>query len=506
MKILSLLIFCLCFSLGGVIHAQGTPMPTTDDATSTVQEGEMQAPVNKRDQNSMLEVGISPVYSWLSSDVTSKGGYGAGLHVRKSLDHLFSLRLDALYARSKGDDGRAQSDGNRRFDTDWYSGTAYGVVTLNNFTFKGDIRNVNVYMMAGAGFNFFGNEFQCNRETGNRYGCDGTNRPFAENRNGVVDKSFQTHAAFGTGINFRINPRFNIGVEYQALVPLGKRADIVDGYDASDFRDVQNIAGVSLNFNLGNPERKTEPRYWTNAFTPVKEDIAMINRRVDEATMDDDGDGIVNSIDQENDTPSGVPVDSRGRTLDSDKDGVPDYRDLEPFFPPREGEVVNADGVVTERIDAPLTEGEIQALIDSSLDRFRQDTIFQRNGSTYLPTIYFPLNSAEVKYDDYGMLAGVARVVKGNPNMKVVVRGYTDRTGTTDRNLNLSYRRALNVVDHLVTVHGVNRDQLVLQYRGEDEAIVPLDRSLVNRRVEFLTGINGAQEDPAPEGMEMDRN
>ncbi|MCP9237331.1 OmpA family protein [Lewinella sp. JB7] len=513
MKILSLSLLCLCLGLGGTISAQGTPVPSMADTTSAMTGQDMQAPVNKRDQNSMLEFGITPVYSWLSSDVTSKGGYGAGIHLRKSLDHLFSLRVDALYARSKGDDETGSNADNRRFETNWLSGTAYGVVTLNNFTFKGDIRNINIFMMAGAGGNAYSSQFQCNGNV-RGFGCPSNNptgQPYDEGRNGEIDRTFRTHAAFGTGINFRLNERVNIGAEYQVFVPLGDRADLIDGYDNGDFRDVQNVAGISLNFNLGNPERKTEPRYWTNAFTPVKEDIATLNRRVDEATMDDDGDGIVNSIDQEADTPSGVPVDSRGRTLDSDKDGVPDYRDLEPFFPPREGEVVNADGVVTERIDAPLTQGEIQEMIDTSIarsvaegNRNNSTRINTAGGAIYLPMIYFPLNSAEVKYDDYGMLASIARVMTANPGMRLIVRGYTDRTGNAEHNTKLSYRRARNVIDHLVTNHEIERNRFILQYRGEEEAIVPLDRSLVNRRVEFLTGMSDATEDPAPEGMEME--
>ena len=492
----------------GTAYGQGTPLPA---ASATVADSTVQSPVNKRDQNSMLEFGITPVYSWLSSDVTSKGGYGVGLHARKSLDHLFSLRGDALYARSNGNNEIEQN--NRQFESTWLSGTAYGVVTLNNFKFKGDTRKMNVFMMAGAGFNFFSNDHQCtgdrNIDSRGRFGCDGiASRPFDGGRDGEVDRSFQTHAAFGAGINFRVSPRFNIGVEYQALVPLGKKADIVDGYDVSDFRDVQNIAGLALNFNLGNPERKTEPRYWTNVFTPIKEDITALNRRVDEATLDSDGDGIVNSVDQEPDTPSGVPVDSRGRTLDSDKDGVPDYRDLEPFFPPREGEVVDADGVVTERIDAPLTQQEIQTLIDTSIaridlgDRNSSTRINTPGGAIYLPMIYFPLDGDQVKYENYGMLASIARLMDANPEMRLIVRGYTDRSGNVEYNTKLSYRRASNVIDHLVTKHGIVRERLVLQYRGQEEEIVPLTQSRTNRRVEFLTGVPDATEDPAPEGME----
>ncbi len=511
MKNCNLILLCLCCCLTGGLGAQGTPVPPTEDpsaTTTTTTDGEMVAPINKRDQPSMWEIGISPVLSRVSSDVDAQSGYGVGLHVRKSLDHLFSIRLDGMYATTRGDNETGSNSSNRRFEGDWLSGTAYGVVTMNNFTFKGDIRNVNVFLMVGAGGNFYSTEFQCNQEA-RRNGCPANNpsgQPFESGRNGEIDRTFRTHAAFGVGMNFRLNERVNIGAEYQAFVPLGNRADLLDGYSSGQFRDVLNTVGVSLNINIGDKEKRTEPRYWTNAFTPVKEDMMSLNSRVDAATTDTDGDGIMDSVDQESDTPAGVPVDSRGRTLDSDKDGVPDYRDREPFFPPREGEQVDADGVVTKRIDAPLTQTEIQTLIDTSIARAARDTtIFKREGgATYLPMVYFALNSAEIKYEDYGVLASIARVLQANPGLTVVVRGYTDRTGTSARNVNLSYKRAKNVIDHLMTNHNVSRSQLILQYRGEEEAIVPLDRSLVNRRVEFLTGMQGATEDAPPAGMEME--
>ena len=508
MKKFLLVLMCLGFGFGTSLHAQGTPLPTTAD--STVAEG-MGGALNKRDQPSMLELGITAYpYAFLSGDVTSKYGYGAGIHVRKSIDHLFSVRGDLNYVRTTGDN-ESDSESNRSHETNWVSGTGYAVMTLNNFKFKGDIRNWNLNLMAGAGVHSYRTEFQCTTDIGSRFGCDGTNRPDRD-RPGVIERDWRTHAAAGFSVYRRLSERINLGVDFQAFIPFGNRADLMDGYQPQRnnlFRDVQNAVGVTLNFNLGSTQDNTEPRYWSNAFTPLKEDIAALNTRVDEATMDTDGDGIVNSVDQEPDTPTGVPVDSRGRTLDSDKDGVPDYRDLEPFFPPREGEEVDADGVVMVRNDAPLTQPEIQALIDTSInralaagDRSSSTRINTAGGAIYLPMIYFPLNSSEIKYEDYGQLASIARVMQANPGMRLVVRGYTDRTGNVDINTRLSYQRARSVIEHLVENGGIDRHRLILQYRGEEEAIVPLDRSRVNRRVEFLTGMGeDATEDAAPEGV-----
>jgi len=45
---------------------------------------------------------------------------------------------------------------------------------------------------------------------------------------------------------------------------------------------------------------------------------------------DDDQDGILDFVDDCQKTPKDVDVDAKGCPLDSDKDGIPDYRDLEP--------------------------------------------------------------------------------------------------------------------------------------------------------------------------------
>ncbi|MCX8212273.1 MAG: hypothetical protein OTI34_14555, partial [Lewinella sp.] len=65
--------------------------------------------------------------------------------------------------------------------------------------------------------------------------------------------------------------------------------------------------------------------------------------------------------------------------------------------------------------------------------------------------------------------------------------------------------RAKAILDHLVSQHGISRSSLVLQYRGEGNAIVPLDKSYINRRVEFLTAEAGASDDAAPAGANDDR-
>lgn len=516
---LSTLSFLLAASVG--LFAQGMPVPATDDTESVEttdltiddlndKKAMMEEEMEDKKSGTMLELGIRPAYTFVSGDVDAQPGFGLGVHLRKSLDHLFSLRLDGFYGQSAGDNEVMSNVINRRFESRMTAVSGLMVVTLNNFRYSGDVRNMNIYAMVGGGGNSFRTDAQRNAE----FEGAGNGLPFDEdtfsddNRNFKVPSEITVHANAGAGITFRVSPRFNIGLEYMALIPFGNRADLLDGYNQNrgNFRDVQNTGSISLNFNLGNPAKQEEPAYWTNAFTPLRKDLDDVRSRVDDATKDSDGDGVVDAVDQEANTPAGVPVDTKGRVLDSDKDGVPDYQDLEPFFPPRAGEQVNESGVVMNRSGKPITEDRVQEMIDASLARLQAGggagttTVVTDRGELFLPMIYFPLGQSTIKYSDYGTLSSVARVLQGSPGMRMVIRGYTDRVGNAANNQVLSYRRAKSVVDHLVNQHGIDRSRLILQYRGEENAIVPADQSKVNRRVEFLTAKAGESQDPAPAG------
>lgn len=476
---------------------------TAQEETKPMEEMSMEAgkekkePKEKKEKaakaerpSDMIEFGISPAYMWIAGDVEAKAGYGGSIHLRKALDYVFSLRLDGTYGQMKGSDPEEGLDFDE-FENQYIAGTGLAVMTLNNFRFDRSQKKVNYYVMAGAGANFFETNFN----------VDG--RPSSR---GLVEREFTPHAAAGAGITFRLGSRVNLGLEFQSHIPFGNRADRLDGYDAveSNFRDVVNMGGISLNFNLGSKSKKTEPLYWVSPFDPIADEIGKVSSRVDDATRDTDGDGIVDAIDQEPNTPANVPVDTRGRTLDSDKDGIPDFRDREPFFPPRPGEEVDENGIVTNRIDKPVTEARVQEMIDAAISNAKLNSTTTVSGDLrelFIPMIYFPLNQHTVKYSDYGTLSSVASVMKGNQGMRLVVRGYTDKVGDTAANERLSYLRAKAVIDHLVNQHGISRSRFVLQYRGEEDNIVPQNQTYLNRRVEFHSAQSTDYEQEAPAGV-----
>ncbi len=431
----------------------------------------------------MWEIGLHAGHLFVAGDVAYAPGYAGGFHVRKATDYIFSLRADFLGGIANGKGVGPKFDPDRDFKNTWFSGTGFGVFSLNSLRWDKSVRRSNLFVMAGAGVNYFRTEH-------NEWDDASEPKPrFPE----VVEYSFSPHAAAGAGLSFRLGPKANISIEHTAMMGFGRRADLIDGIELeagirSPFRDIVNYSSLRLNFNLGNPSNLSEPLYWINPLDVVLKDISNIKAQQEDFLVDSDGDGVVDALDAEPDTPSDAVVDTKGRTLDSDRDGIPDHIDKEPYYTPQAGETVNSEGVVINPVSrGGVTEDRVKELIDQALQSYSSS-----NGGSgaavaewFLPMIHFANDSYTIKYSDYGTISGVARMLKSNPKLRLVVTGFTDQTATENYNLRLSYRRAQEVVDHLVNNHGIARGRLVIQYKGMEEALVPVASSYMNRRVEF---------------------
>jgi outer membrane protein OmpA-like peptidoglycan-associated protein len=72
------------------------------------------------------------------------------------------------------------------------------------------------------------------------------------------------------------------------------------------------------------------------------------------------------------------------------------------------------------------------------------------SGHVEVPGIFFDFNKADIKPESQPALQETAKLLKGNPAMRVWVVGHTDNIGTADANLKLSGARAAAVVAALV--------------------------------------------------------
>jgi len=338
----------------------------------------------------------------------------------------------------------------------------------------------------------------------------------------TVDPEFAPHIAAGAGISFRLSSKVNLGLEAQAFSLFGSRTDRIDGYtleadrnNKSLFGDVPTIVNATVNFNLGNIANKSEPLFWVNPLDNVMNDIQELQNRPEVSLEDSDGDGVIDALDQENNTPEGAIVDVKGRTLDSDRDGVPDHLDQEPFYTPRADEEVNSEGVAinpvtgqpSSRSGDGVSEERVNELIQQALQNYQPVSGGDGRSNTaewFLPMIHFSSNSDRIKYSDYGNLASIARTLNSNQDLRIVVIGFTDATGSETINNNLSYQRAKSVIDHLEQQHGVARSRMVLQWKGSEDNLVPATSSYMNRRVEFRVAGPGDFEMSPPASAQED--
>lgn len=436
----------------------------------------------------MWEIGIHAGVPFIVGDLDAKfPGFGGGIHVRKAFDHIFSLRVSGLFAQMENEtEGSSPSTS----ETSWISGSAQMVIALNNFRFNRPYRRILVNGILGLGVNSFKTDYRNVTQTDPQL------------TSGTIDDNPNVHVDFGGGVAFRFSRRFNLGVEYTLSSVLGSNGDLLDadenvGSSRTTFRDFVHYPHVSLNFNLGGAD-KSEPLYWVNPLGQVSDAISALEARPIYDPTDTDGDGIIDAIDDEDNSQPGARVDTRGRTLDSDGDKVADYMDKEPFSPP--GYSVNSDGVAN--VPKPITEADVNRIVDAKLANFKVPT-----GGTigFMPNVNFALNSYAIPYSQYEQLYQVASLLKSNPSLRIVVTGNADKSGPEQYNQVLSYNRANAVVNFLTTNHGIARDRLILNYAGENNAIIPVNgANMTNRRVEFRQAAS-EKDQTRPEGPEAGR-
>jgi OmpA-OmpF porin, OOP family len=81
-------------------------------------------------------------------------------------------------------------------------------------------------------------------------------------------------------------------------------------------------------------------------------------------------------------------------------------------------------------------------------------------GHVALYGVFFDSDRDAPKPESKPTLEQIAKLLKANPSLKIVVAGHTDAQGAFDYNVDLSRRRAAAVVAALVGTYGIARDRL----------------------------------------------
>jgi outer membrane protein OmpA-like peptidoglycan-associated protein len=112
--------------------------------------------------------------------------------------------------------------------------------------------------------------------------------------------------------------------------------------------------------------------------------------------------------------------------------------------------------------------------------------------------VLFATDRAELNANGLATVRKLAEVMMQNPDRSVLVEGFTDSTGSTGHNQELSERRAQSVAQALTSL-GVPRERVAMRGYGEAYPVASNDNASnrqLNRRVEIVLSNEGAQVPP----------
>ena len=271
----------------------------------------------------------------------------------------------------------------------------------------------------------------------------------------------------------------NIGLSY---APFMKGSDIKDS-DSDGIEDVKDACPGTpedvIVDNFGCPvdsDNDGVPDY----LDKCPETLPRVKVDLDGCPLDSDKDEVPDYLDKCPNTLSGLKVDSAGCPLDYDKDGVPDYLDKCPDTPP--GSNVDSTGCAA-KIDSSKTK----EVPEKDNENVRIIPPSELKSVVLYTDTYFGPDKEKLLPKAYTLLDILANTMKAYPESKWNISGYTDSTGTDNKNLALSKKAAQTVADYLIG-KGVNPGMLEVVGYGEKNPVFsndfPEGRAL-NRRVEI---------------------
>lgn len=175
--------------------------------------------------------------------------------------------------------------------------------------------------------------------------------------------------------------------------------------------------------------------------------FAEINARfiaVENRMLDTDKDGVANYLDEETDTPAGAMVDTKGRSIDKNNNGVADE---------------------TEAYILKISESKT----DNSHVLTNNDQIKNTINSGYVCT-YFDFDVSKPNNTSTEGIDFILTYLRNNPTASVDIIGHADEVGKSAYNDKLSNARATNVKNILLKAN-INPSRLNVIASGEDNSV-----------------------------------
>jgi OOP family OmpA-OmpF porin len=456
-----------------------------------------------------------------SLGLLQKGGGGIHLHVRKAWGYVFSTRLQYIYGVAKSLDVQSTVSYGAPYSNFGYtplnmagSGNPtaiYRAIRMESSQLNLDlifnIKNISFHQARNQ-FSFYGyfglgglayktrvNALDGNYAAYKFTGAGGIiTTPSSDNKKvrkelqSKMDKSYETAAeksnnattildkktldfapSLGAGVSYKINKKINISIEDRYTFPSDDYLDgtsygkpIGNQMSVSQGPDGVNYFSVGVNYNVPLKKKAVEPLYWMNPLDHAYNELSYPRHMLlpNPVLPDEDNDGVTDQFDKCPKTPASVAVDGHGCPMDTDGDGVPDYKDKQ-LITPTECQPVDADGVG----HCPCPDdcgGEGGTKGSKGVCKHVQDGVIRfANSSNLTPAIE-------------AQLATLASQMKMDPNCKVVVMGGGNGSKKKEQQ---AWERVNNIITYMTDKQAIARDRFIFQYDKGDDVNVVMFRS-----------------------------
>ncbi len=274
----------------------------------------------------------------------------------------------------------------------------------------------------------------------------------------VIDPKPITHnygrTEYNGSIIVGVSPQYRISKKVAVLLDISIQNSFRQhfNWDGSYSDSSNNLNGqmvttsLGLTYSLGKNDMHGD---WAQIKDKNMQKLEALDKKIDDIQTlmnDTDKDGVPDYLDQENNSVAGVAVDTRGRMIDLNRNGVPD--ELERY------------------VEKTAKESSEKAVKETS-----EDSVLRLVNEGYVCT-YF--ESGKTKSTD-ASTEGVdfmLTFLRNHPNASIDIVGHADEIGNTANNNTLAKQRAENIKKVLVKA-GIDPARLNVISQGEDTSVAP---------------------------------
>ena len=259
---------------------------------------------------------------------------------------------------------------------------------------------------------------------------------------GFDGEDYMGHGILGLTGQLRLSDRVALTGDLTGIVN-GRQNWNFDGMGQTGtgaFDGVLLNASVGLTFYLGKNEKHAD---W---YAEENERLNKLEDRVDlieTGLLDTDKDGVADLYDLEPNSITGVAVNTKGQSIDTNQNGVPD--ELESYL------------------------DKTYAKKGSGSDSVTNNTVEELINGGYV-NVYFDFNSSKPTNASLSGVDFLVKYLKNNPGKTADIIGYADEIGSSSYNTELSRKRA-EAVKKVATNAGIDASRLNVIANGEDASV-----------------------------------